>query len=64
MLPAVVAPSLIVWGENDLALEKELAELSRPYVRNLQIEYIPGASHFVQHDKPDLVNSVIEDFVR
>lgn len=62
-LPKITVPSLIIWGENDLALEKDLAEGCRPFVQNLQIEFIPGGSHFVQHDKADQVNSIIENFI-
>lgn len=63
-IPIIRVPTLIVWGENDLALEKDLAEMSRPYVRNVQVEYVPNANHFVHHSKPDQVNSLIQEFVK
>lgn len=62
-LPKITMPSLIIWGENDLALSKELPELTREFIDRLEIKYIPNGNHFVQQDKPDDVNKAIEDFV-
>jgi len=59
----IKAPTLIIWGENDLALEKDLPQLSGEFVDNLQIKYVEKANHFVQQDKPDEVNKLIEAFV-
>lgn len=53
----------MIWGENDLALSKDLPELTREFVDDLEIKYIPNANHFVQQDKPEDVNRAIEDFV-
>jgi len=62
-LPKITSPVQIIWGENDLALERDLAEMCRPFVESLKIHYIPNANHFVQQDKPDEVNRVIEEFL-
>jgi pimeloyl-ACP methyl ester carboxylesterase len=62
-LPKITCPTIIIWGENDLALEKDLPELCRPYVENISIKYIPDANHFVQQDRPDEVNQYMKTFL-
>ena len=43
-------PTLMIWGESDVALGKELTTNTEAYVRNLQIKYIPNCSHWVQQE--------------
>ncbi|CAL8116048.1 unnamed protein product [Orchesella dallaii] len=62
-LPTITVPTLMIWGENDVALDKELPELTREYVTNMEVKYIANGNHFVQQDKPDEVNQAIEDFI-
>ncbi|OUL26478.1 epoxide hydrolase [Nostoc sp. T09] len=56
-------PTLMIWGENDTALGKELSYGTEAYVKNFQIKYISNCSHWVQQEKPDLVNQYIRDFL-
>jgi pimeloyl-ACP methyl ester carboxylesterase len=56
-------PTLMIWGEKDTALGKELTYGTEEYVRNLQIRYIPNCSHWVQQEQPDLVNQYIREFI-
>jgi len=63
VLPKIQAPTLIIWGENDLALTRDFPELARPYINNLTVKYIAKGSHFVQQDKPAEVNAHIADFL-
>lgn len=56
-------PTLMIWGENDTALGKELTYGTEDYVRNLQIKYIPGCGHWVQQEKPELVNQYMREFL-
>lgn len=56
-------PTLMIWGEDDLPLGKELSYGTERYVRNFQIQYIPNCSHWVQQEKPELVNQFIRDFL-
>ncbi|AFZ00701.1 alpha/beta fold hydrolase [Calothrix sp. PCC 6303] len=55
--------TLIIWGENDMALGKELTYGTETYVRDLQIKYIPNCSHWVQQEEPQLVNQYIREFL-
>ncbi|ACK66597.1 alpha/beta hydrolase fold protein [Rippkaea orientalis PCC 8801] len=56
-------PILMIWGENDTALGKELTYDTDQYAQDLTIKYIPNCSHWVQQEKPQLVNQYIREFV-
>jgi epoxide hydrolase 4 len=56
-------PTLIIWGEQDAALGKELTYGTESYVSNLRIKYIPNCSHWVQQEQPELVNSYMREFL-
>ncbi len=56
-------PTLMIWGENDTALGKELTYGTETYVRNLSIKYIPNCSHWVQQECPQLVNQYMREFL-
>jgi pimeloyl-ACP methyl ester carboxylesterase len=59
----VKAPTLVIWGQEDpYLLPGNLNGLDR-YVRNLRVERIPDGTHWVIHEKPALVNSLIRDFL-
>ncbi len=56
-------PTLMIWGESDVALGKELTNNTEAYVRNLQVKYIPNCSHWVQQEQPELVNQYMREFL-
>jgi len=56
-------PTLMIWGEKDTALGKELTYGTADYVRDFQIQYIPICSHWVQQEQPHLVNRYMRDFL-
>ncbi|QQS29399.1 MAG: alpha/beta hydrolase [Sphingobacteriales bacterium] len=59
----VSAPTLLIFGEDDKALGKELTYNTQHYCSGiLKMEYIPNCSHWVQHEHPDKVNQLILDF--
>jgi len=55
-------PTLMIWGENDTALGKELTYGTDAYVSNFQIKYIPHCGHWVQQEQPQLVNQYTSEF--
>jgi pimeloyl-ACP methyl ester carboxylesterase len=63
LLFGITIPTLMIWGEQDTALGKELTYGTEQYVRHLQIRYIPDTSHWVQQEKPDLVNQFMQEFL-
>ena len=57
-------PTLMIWGENDTALGKELTYDTIAYVRDFQIKYIPNCGHWVQQEQPELVNQYMREFLK
>jgi len=53
-------PTLMIWGEVDAALGKELTYGTENYVSNLTLRYLPDVSHWVQQEAPETVNAMIE----
>jgi len=56
-------PTLMIWGEEDQALGKELTYGTQEYVQNFQLRYIPNCSHWVQQEQPEVVNRYIREFL-
>jgi pimeloyl-ACP methyl ester carboxylesterase len=62
-VPNIEIPTLMIWGEEDVALGKETTYGTHRYVKDLTISYLPGASHWVQQDAPERVNERLEAFL-
>lgn len=62
--PVLKMPVQIIWGEQDFALGKELNDTLPRYVPDLTLHFIPDASHWVQQDRPDLVNQYMLEFLQ
>jgi pimeloyl-ACP methyl ester carboxylesterase len=60
----VNVPTLVIWGEKDVALLTGNLEGLDKFVPNLTIKRIPDGSHWVIHEKPQLVNSYIREFIK
>jgi pimeloyl-ACP methyl ester carboxylesterase len=60
----ISAPTLLIWGEQDIALGLAMTEGLEQWVEHLQLKRIPDSGHWVQQEKPDLVNSFVLDFLR
>ena len=56
-------PTMMLWGTEDTALGRELAQLSANDVEDYRYHYIEGASHWVQQHKPHEVNKYIRQFL-
>ena len=61
--PIIDTPTLMVWGEEDVALSKKTTLNTDRYVSNLTLKYLPGVSHWVQQEAPDQVNNLIKEFL-
>ncbi|KJE97664.1 alpha/beta hydrolase fold protein [Capsaspora owczarzaki ATCC 30864] len=55
-------PTLIIWGDRDQALESSLADHAAKHVTNVTVRHLANASHWVQHDEPERVNTFIREF--
>lgn len=61
--PVLDIPTLMIWGEEDTALGKELTYGTEVYVKDFRIKYIPNCSHWVQQEQPQLVNQYMREFL-
>jgi pimeloyl-ACP methyl ester carboxylesterase len=59
----VDVPTLVLWGMDDTALPPELVDGLEDYVPRLTLEKIPGRSHWIVHEAPQMVASRIEAFL-
>lgn len=60
-VPLVTVPTLLIWGDDDRYLGRELTEGTEEYVAKLRVEHLPGVSHWVQQEAPDEVNRLLLD---
>ncbi len=60
----IEVPTLMIWGENDIALSLSLTEGLGPFVADFTLRRIPEASHWVQQDAPAAVDQAIADWAR
>lgn len=61
--PVIQTPTLMVWGEEDVALTKETTYGTDAFVGDLIIRYLPRVSHWVQQDAPEAVNAMMLAFL-
>jgi pimeloyl-ACP methyl ester carboxylesterase len=59
----VRVPTLVLWGERDTALLIGCIDGLEQCVPDLKLVRVPDASHWIVHEKPDLVCGEIERFV-
>jgi epoxide hydrolase 4 len=60
----VERPTLVLWGMNDPALPPENLDGLDKVVKNLHVVRIPECSHWVQHDKPEVMLDESVRFLR
>jgi epoxide hydrolase 4 len=60
----IAAPTLVIWGEQDFALGKELTYNMEPlFAGPFELKYIPDAGHWVQQERPEQVNEYLRPFL-
>lgn len=60
----ISCPTLLIWGEEDIALGKELTyNMEEYFTGRFEVKYIPRCSHWVQQEQPELVNRYILEFL-
>jgi epoxide hydrolase 4 len=60
----VEVPTIILWGERDMALIPELAQWSKDWCSDGHLVRFPEATHWVQHDETERVNARLLDFLK
>ena len=61
--PVIETPTLMIWGEEDIALSRETTLGTEKYVSRLTLRYLPGVSHWVQQEEPQTVNEMLEAYL-
>jgi pimeloyl-ACP methyl ester carboxylesterase len=59
----ISVPTLIIWGDDDHVLQREMADCHDTICSDLTVKHIPNCSHWVQQDVPDLCNQYMTDFL-
>jgi len=57
-------PTLLIWGEQDIALGIELTTGLERWVNDIEIKRIPDSGHWVQQEQPDKVNQYMLEFLQ
>jgi epoxide hydrolase 4 len=56
-------PTLMIWGEEDPALNIHCTEGTEQWVPNLTLHRLPGVSHWVQQEAPETVNAILGEWL-
>lgn len=56
----VRVPTHVIWGEGDVALPASLLEGLEVFVPRMTVTRVPGATHWIVHERPELVAAEIE----
>ena len=59
----VDVPTLMVWGEEDVALNIRCTEGTEDWVSDFTLKRMPGVSHWVQQDAPEEVNAILGEWL-
>jgi pimeloyl-ACP methyl ester carboxylesterase len=60
----IPAPVLVIWGVNDRFLTEQMAEPDPRWVPDVRVVKLPDASHWVQHDEPERVSTLLIEHFR
>lgn len=55
--------TLVIWGEQDVAIDIHVLDGMEDYVPDLTLRRFPNASHWVQQDIPDEVNAALREWL-
>ena len=60
----ITSPTLLIWGEDDIALGKELTYgMEGLFAGPFRVEYIRQCSHWVMEERPEQVNKLLVSFL-
>lgn len=60
----IAAPTLLIWGDQDAYLVRELADGLHEWVQNLTVRHLPNATHWLQHDHAEQVSRMVIQHLR
>jgi len=56
-------PTRVIWGENDMALPASLLNGLEEFIPDLEVVRIPEGTHWVIHEQPSRINTLIRGFI-
>ena len=59
----VLLPTLVIWALDDIALPPALIDGLADYVPAMQLQTVPGASHWIVHEQPERVIGYLMGFL-
>lgn len=62
-MPKIMTRTLMIWGEDDVALTRATTYGTSEFVDDFTIRYLPRISHWVQQDAPEVVNAMLTAFL-
>ena len=60
----IAAPTLVIWGVQDRFLTEQMADPDPALVPDVRVVKLPDASHWVQHDEPERVSTLLVEHFR
>ncbi|MDB5932429.1 MAG: alpha/beta hydrolase [Polaromonas sp.] len=57
-------PTLVIWALDDIALPPALLDGLEDFVPRMQLHRVPGATHWIVHEQPELVARHLQEFLR
>lgn len=60
----IPAPVLVIWGAQDRFLSEPMAQPDPRWVPDVRVVKLPDASHWVQHDEPERVSTLLIEHLR
>lgn len=64
LLPTIKQPTLLVWGTNDTATPLDDAKIMEKLIPDAGIVEVKGAGHYSFLEQPQLVNAVLDSFLK
>jgi pimeloyl-ACP methyl ester carboxylesterase len=59
----IAVPTLMIWGEEDAALNIHCTDGTEQWVAGLTLHRLPGVSHWVQQEAPEQVNAILAQWL-
>jgi pimeloyl-ACP methyl ester carboxylesterase len=64
LLPRIAAPTLLVWGEQDVRSPLSVARQFNEAMPHATLILIPGCGHVSNLERPDALNAAVREFCR
>jgi pimeloyl-ACP methyl ester carboxylesterase len=61
--PRIGVPTLLLWGQRDRFLCRDLVALSAARCDDVRVERFPAATHWLHHEEPARVNRLLTEFL-